>query len=198
MLRIVTLVVLIVVFGAQKSFADAIRVTAGTFVETATGVGEFSITSDSFSLSGTTTRSSGLLHECLTCEAGTTPKLKSWWEFEGTAEFEGTTYDATGRLKFLGPPAGSPALGALDGTRFTQAVLFIGRLNPTDASAPALRLIGNGLANVTFFRGQGAGTPPGLIRVDFEAAQTPEPTTLLLVGSGLAGAFAARRRIRKA
>ena len=189
MQRIVTLVALIVVFGAQKSFADVIRVTEGTFVETAAGVGEFSITSDSLSLSGTTTKSSGFVHDCLTCEAGTTPKLKQWWEFEGTAEFDGTTYEATGRLKFLGPPAGSPALDAMNSTEFTRAVLFIGRLNPTDASAPVIRLIGNGLANIT--------RSPSGIRVDFDAAQTPEPTTLLLVGTGLAGALAARRRTQK-
>ena len=189
MLRTVTFVALIAVFGAQNSFADAIRVDTGTFVETAAGVGEFSIVTDSFSLSGTTTKSSGLLHECLTCEAGTTPKLKKWWEFEGTAELDGTTYEATGRLKFLGPPAGSPALDAQDGTRFKQAVLFVGRLDPTDGSAPALRLIGNGLANIT--------RESSRIRVDFDAAQTPEPATLLLVGSGLAAALSARRRQRK-
>jgi hypothetical protein len=86
----------------------------------------------------------------------------------------------------LGPPAGSPAFEALDDTRFTNAVLFIGRLNPTDGSAPAIRLMGNGLANIT--------RSASHIRVDFDAAQTPEPTTLLLVGTGLAGALAARRR----
>ena len=50
MLRTVTFIALIAVFSAQKSFADSIRVTGGTFTESASSVGDFSITAESFSL----------------------------------------------------------------------------------------------------------------------------------------------------
>ena len=199
MLRTVTFIALIAVFGAQKSFADSIRVTGGTFTESASSVGDFSITADSFSLSGTTTSSSGLLQQCLTCEPGAKFKLKGWWEFEGETQFQGTTYDVTGRLRFKAPRTAIPDLDELERGEFTEAFRFMGKVKATDGSAPTLRLIGEGLATIRFFRHEGEGVLPTLIRYDFEATQqTPEPATLLLVGSGLAGALATRRRSRKA
>ena len=198
MLRIVTFLLLIVVFGAQNSFADSIRVTGGAFSESPSSVGDFSITGDSFSLTGTTTSSSGLLQQCITCEPGAKFKLRGWWSFEGTAEFEGTTYEATGRLRFKLPKTTIPDLDELERAEFTEAFDFVGRVKATDKSAPTLRLIGEGLATIRFFRNEGEGVLPTLIRYDFDATQqTPEPATLLLVGSGLAVALAGRRRSRK-
>jgi hypothetical protein len=197
MLRIVTFLVLIVAFSTQNSFADSIRVTGGTFAESASSVGDFSITGSSFSLSGTTTDSSGLLQQCFDCEAGAKFRLKGWWEFEGTAEFGGTTYEATGRLRFKAPKIIVPDLDALESVEITEAFRFMGKVRATDGSAPALRLIGEGLATIRFFGSTEEGIIPTRIRYDFDAAtQTPEPATLLLVGSGLAGALATRKRRR--
>ena len=196
MLRTVTLFALIVGFGAQNSFADSIQVTGGTFTQSASSVGNFSITGDSFSLSGTTTSSSSLLSQCVTCEPGGKFRLKGWWEFEGEAESEGTTYEATGRLRFKSPKVEIPDLDALESMEFTQAFRFMGRVRPTDGSAPTLRLMGEGLATIRFFRIEGEGILASFIRYDFTAAQqTPEPATLALVASGLA--LVARRRTRK-
>jgi hypothetical protein len=197
MLRTVTFAVLIVTFGSQNSFADSIRVSGGTFAESASSVGDFSITGPSFSLSGTTTGSSGLLQQCSDCEAGAKFRLKGWWEFEGTAEFAGTTYEATGRLRFKAPRIFVPDLDELESVEFTEAFRFVGKVRATDGSAPTLRLLGEGLATIRFFGSGEDGILPTRIRYDFNAsAQTPEPATLLLVGSGLAGALAGRRRRR--
>lgn len=196
MLRTVTLFALIVGFGAQNSFADTIRVSAGTMTESASGVGDFTMTTESFSLSGTATSSSSVLRECETCESGAKFKLNGWWEFEGEVQSGETTYDATGRFRLNSRTAEIPDFGDLESGQFTQAFHFVGKVNATDGSASALRLIGRGLATVSFFRDEGGTIVPSLIRYDFdEAAQTPEPATLALVASGLA--LIARRRSRK-
>ena len=199
MLRNLTFVVLIAAFGAQNSFADSISVTAGTMTGTTSSVADVSITAESLSLSGTATTTSSVLRDCVACDSGSRFKLNGWWDFDGEVTVDGTTYDATGRFRLNSRSVEIPTFSALDSGVFTQAFHFVGQVNATDGSAPALRLLGRGLATINFVRGEAGTIVPSLIRYDFDAAaQTPEPATLLLVGSGLAGALAARRRTRKA
>jgi hypothetical protein len=56
---------------------------------------------------------------------------------------------------------------------------------------------GQGTATVTFFNEEGFGLIAQFVRYEFhEAAPTPEPATLFLIGTGLSAASAARRRRR--
>ncbi len=196
MLRKLTFVALISAIFAQPVFADSITVTGGSFTQSTGSVGEFSISAGAFQLSGAVTDSSGLLDQCVTCDAGKKFRLRSWWVFEGEAELNGVTYEATGRLRFKAPPrAEIPDLAENESFELTRAFSFVGRIKAVDGSMPKVRLIGEGMAMLQFFRPEGAGVRPTLIRYDFDSIQqTPEPATLALVGSGLAGAVFARRR----
>jgi hypothetical protein len=199
MLRTVTFVALISAISAQPCFADSITVTGGTLSESTSSVADFSLTGSSFSLTGSITDSSGLLQQCLTCEPEAPFKLRSWWEFEGTMELNGTTTEVIGRLKFNGGSLSIPDLAVNEGTALTRMFTFVGKVTPTDGGRH-LNLHGRGEATLNFFRHEGEGVLPTGINFSFASdplQHTPEPATLALVGSGLAAAAFARRR-RKA
>jgi hypothetical protein len=161
-----------------------------------------------------------LLFRCHPCAAGTVYDLST--NFEGgflalSTIFNGRSYPAlwgfTGSMVFR---AGSVLVPELPepppGEGFTQATLrapFVasGLLTAFDNEAltgvPLFfgTFSGRGIATVVFIN-QGADFPIGVwaehVRYDFEeSSQTPEPVTLLLIGTGLTAGYGARWRRRQ-
>ena len=199
MLRNITFFGLICAFAPHWVYADAIRITSGTFTESASSVADFVFAGGTLQLSGTATNSSGLLTQCSNCEPGEQFSLSGWWDFEGQAEQDGSLLPVTGRLNFHSGNGQISELAVNARGELTRAFAFVGTVSGLEGSSNPLHLVGHGLVLIRFFHAEGEGILPTLIRYDFSASETtvtPEPATLALVGSGLLGAVVARRKRR--
>ena len=147
----------------------------------------------------------------LACTPGTTVDLRSFWsggDLPGTAAYQGVTYPGVG-----GPNSPNQLTaewtGGLDipagftGGLLTAPFGFSGQFKyaPNLMQLPqALDLSGSGLASLTFAEYPGDPGSFFLTSVHYDFAETdsagavPEPMSMILVGTGLAGLAALRRR----
>lgn len=215
--QILSGIALTVALGTQAAYADPITVATGTVVAQMRG-GVFALNGDDFSVSGTIPEgfSSPALFQCEPCSGADrlSLDLNSFASFQtesGAAQFGTTTYAPTkmfGVFTFTSPfnafssASVDPGSGVSPLEPFTFSGELLGYPGGSDAAGGAplfyTQLTGSGFARAHFTDLGGGQFSADDITYEFSApaAATPEPGSLLLLGSGLAGLARLRRRGR--
>ena len=211
-------VAIAIVAAPSVTFADPIpvQITAGS-LEMGNVGGVLSLAGEhGFTFTGGVTVVGGIFgprNACTPCLPGEPVNLFSTWsgnDLRGTATFQGVTYTQVGSLSsghafgtvtFSGPAPLAPPLEGLTGT-VTAPFDFTGQFSfpATGGSAGSVvTLFAGGTTTIGLFRSS-LDIPWSYANASFTFDQVdpvPEPGTLLLVGTALAGLAARRRRTAK-
>lgn len=215
---------LVLVLGASRSaHADPVYIRGGSYAIASTGdsyhfqVPNQFVPNSGIVITGSASSVAGISPlTCLVCDPGQTYEIGRHTEgpgFLGKADlgtgtavstFMGTSttvnYAFSGWLTFIADPITLPAWGT---SSVSFAIPFVARvsLDGRDLDHPGggifTRWVGTGTAHVTFTptsNGQWANNSGEMLRFEFSTQPVPEPATMFLLGSGLAGIAAVRRR----
>ena len=217
--RIVSCATAALLSTALTAAADPVRITSGSVVYSGGIDIPVTLSGAGFTFSGTTDVVEGIFtprDQCgfPVCTAGSTVDLHSLWLglafHSANATYQGVTYpnigsansDASMRTEWIGSLA-IPT--TFTGGTLNAPVALNGDLSFLDTSTfttAHVPLVGSGLASLTFQ--PYSDEFPNAFRLEslrFDitpAAATPEPASMLLMGTGVAGLFASRRRRRDA
>jgi PEP-CTERM motif len=215
---ILALLVIALFAGAYEAHADPLTITSGFLSRSPAQVSPtYNFVAQDFNVSGQGNGTGGHSLNCGTCEVGSIANINVMYVGmalgSGPATINGIFYSTlfySGTIQFsssgiIGPPLDPTSSIITITSPFTMTGNFIAYLENPAISGPQTPIFstlvnGQGIAMIQLVGSGMPGNPRSVYSVtyNFQADPIPEPATLLLLGSGLAGIAARVRKRRQA